>query len=98
MVGRTRRGMLVRSANVKRSIIINGHRTSISLEDPFWDGTKKIAAELGKTLAALVGEIDGDRQNCNLSSAVRTFVLNYFMEAAMVPCTDAHPLSSELPG
>ena len=59
----------------KRSIIIAGHKTSVSLEDKFWDSLKEIAVERGMTLGALVATIDVDREHGNLSSAIRLFVL-----------------------
>jgi predicted DNA-binding ribbon-helix-helix protein len=61
---------------VKRSIVINGHKTSISLEDQFWAAAKEIAAERRLTMAELVSVIDADRgEYGNLSSAIRLFVL-----------------------
>jgi predicted DNA-binding ribbon-helix-helix protein len=60
----------------KRSLSIAGHRTSISIEEPFWDALKEIAAGEGKSLAALVAEIDSRRPaEVNLSSAIRLHVL-----------------------
>ena len=56
------------------SIVIAGHKTSVSLEDEFWNGLKEIAAERGMTLAALVAAIDADREHANLSSAIRLFL------------------------
>jgi predicted DNA-binding ribbon-helix-helix protein len=68
----------MKSLIVKRSIVLNGHKTSVSLEDEFWDGLREIA-ELQKTkLSTLVQNIDLERRNANLSSAVRLFVLTYF--------------------
>jgi predicted DNA-binding ribbon-helix-helix protein len=58
----------------KRSISIHGHRTSISLEDPFWDMLQAIAKERGQSLAGLVRQVDLDRDG-GLSSALRLFVL-----------------------
>lgn len=60
---------------VKRSVAIAGHRTSVSLEAPFWDALKDIAAVRGASVQALVGEIDAGRNGANLSSAIRVFVL-----------------------
>lgn len=60
---------------VKRSVAIAGHRTSVSLETPFWDALKDIAAARGASVQALVGEIDAGRGGANLSSAIRVFVL-----------------------
>ncbi|HRE59813.1 MAG TPA: ribbon-helix-helix domain-containing protein [Micropepsaceae bacterium] len=60
----------------KRSLTILGHRTSISLEDAFWDGLKEIARSDGLTLPALVARIDASRAGKgSLSSAIRVFVL-----------------------
>jgi len=68
----------VKSAVIKRSVIIGGHRTSISLEDPFWRNLKEIARAEGWTVSKLIAEIDGSRQCGNLSSAIRLFVLEHF--------------------
>jgi predicted DNA-binding ribbon-helix-helix protein len=60
----------------KRSLDIAGHRTSVSLEAPFWAALADIAAERKQSLAALVAEIDRARSpGTNLSSAIRVFVL-----------------------
>ena len=60
----------------KRSVTIRGHRTSFSLEQPFYDDLVAIARERGLTLAALIAEIDATRPRAaNLSSALRVFVL-----------------------
>jgi predicted DNA-binding ribbon-helix-helix protein len=67
----------------KRSITIAGHRTSISLEKPFWDGLGEIAAKRRASLAALITEIDRKRAaDTNLSSAIRLFVLNWYRAGA----------------
>jgi len=63
---------------VKRSIVIAGHKTSVSLEDAFWKSLKEIAADRGMTLSDLVATIDTDRRQGNLSSAIRLFILDYF--------------------
>ena len=61
----------------KHSVAIRGHRTSFSLEQPFLDDLRAIAAARGMTLAGLIAEIDGERaRNANLSSALRIFVLD----------------------
>lgn len=63
----------------KRSITIAGHRTSISLEEPFWQALAEIAAVKSMSVAALVVEIDRARvAELNLSSAIRLFVLDWF--------------------
>lgn len=62
----------------KHSVTIRGHRTSYSLEQPFFDDLVSIAAERGLTLAALVAEIDENRpREANLSSALRLYVLDW---------------------
>jgi predicted DNA-binding ribbon-helix-helix protein len=61
----------------KRSIVAAGHRTSVSLEDAFWNGLKEIARGRNITLSELVAVIDSERQG-NLSSAIRLFVLNFY--------------------
>jgi predicted DNA-binding ribbon-helix-helix protein len=70
----------VRSAVVKRSIVIAGHKTSISLEDEFWDGLKEIARARGMTFTELVAAIDANRNRANLSSAIRLFVLGVYRD------------------
>ena len=66
----------MKSSVVKRSIVINGHKTSVSLEDAFWQGLKEIARTEGVTLSSEVAAIDSARENGNFSSAIRLFVLN----------------------
>jgi predicted DNA-binding ribbon-helix-helix protein len=68
----------MKSPVVKRSIVIAGHKTSVSLEDAFWKGLKDIAVVRELTLSDLVATIDIDRHYGNLSSAIRLFVLDYF--------------------
>jgi predicted DNA-binding ribbon-helix-helix protein len=68
----------MKSVIEKRSIVIGGHKTSVSLEDGFWRGLKEIAAGRDQTLSELVSSIDSDRQPFNLSSAIRLFVLNHY--------------------
>jgi predicted DNA-binding ribbon-helix-helix protein len=65
----------------KRSVVIAGHRTSLSLEQAFWEDLKAIAAQRGLSLARLLAEIDESRRG-NLSSAARLFVLDWFKESA----------------
>ena len=66
------------SAVVKRSIVIAGHKTSVSLEDAFWSGLKAIANVRKINLSDLVASIDTQRQQANLSSAIRLFVLDFY--------------------
>jgi predicted DNA-binding ribbon-helix-helix protein len=68
----------MKSPVVKRSIVIAGHKTSVSLEDAFWTGLKEIAAARNVTLSDLVATIDGGRRQGNLSSAIRLFVLEHY--------------------
>ena len=68
----------MKSPVVKRSIVIAGHKTSVSLEDAFWKGLKDIAGDRDITLSDLVAEIDLERRQGNLSSAIRLFVLNHY--------------------
>jgi predicted DNA-binding ribbon-helix-helix protein len=74
----------MKSPVVKRSIVVAGHKTSVSLEEAFWNGMKEISAARNMTLSELVGEIDGNRQQGNLSSAIRLFVLDYFKNHGVV--------------
>ena len=60
----------------KHSVIICGHSTSFSLEEPFWTEFKRIAKEQDKSVAALITQIDASRTT-NLSSALRVFVLEW---------------------
>lgn len=60
---------------VKRSVSIAGHRTSVSLEEPFWEALRSIAEKRGVSIQALIGRIDAGRGEQNLSSAIRVFVL-----------------------
>jgi len=65
----------------KRSITIAGHRTSVSIEAPFWQALGEIAAARAMSLAMVIAEIDRDRpQGINLSSAIRLSVLAWFRE------------------
>jgi predicted DNA-binding ribbon-helix-helix protein len=68
----------MKSPVVKRSIVIAGHKTSVSLEDAFWKGLKDIAVGRDMTLSDLVAAIDSERKHGNLSSAIRLFVLDYY--------------------
>ena len=68
----------MKSPVVKRSIVVAGHKTSVSLEEAFWNGMKEISGLRNMTLSELVGEIDSNRQQGNLSSAIRLFVLDYY--------------------
>jgi len=71
---------LMKSTIVKRSIVIGGHKTSVSLEDAFWSDLKNIAQTKQETLSKLVETIDQTRDQNNLSSAIRLYVLEHFQE------------------
>ena len=66
----------MKSQVIKRSVMIDGHKTSICLEDAFWSSLKAIAQAQGATVAQTVTTIDKTREQSNLSSAVRLFVLD----------------------
>ena len=68
----------MKSLVVKRSIVVSGHKTSVSLEDAFWTGIKEIASGRNMTLSDLVTAVDSERQRGNLSSAIRLFVLDFY--------------------
>lgn len=64
----------------RRSVTIAGHRTSVSLEDPFWDQLKIVASTRGVSVAQVVAEVDKGRGG-NLSSALRVFVLQELLKS-----------------
>jgi predicted DNA-binding ribbon-helix-helix protein len=72
----------MKSQIAKRSIVIDGHKTSVSLEDAFWTTLKEIAHERGVTLSQLIAIIDKERRQGNLSSAIRLFVLGRYRPVA----------------
>ena len=80
----------MKSTIIKRSIVINGHKTSISIEDQFWAALKSIAAERNLTLSELASMVDGNRESSNLSSALRVFVLSRYRRQ-QVPEKPAKP-------
>lgn len=65
----------------KRSVNLNGHATSVTMEEPFWDGLKTIANERGLSINALISQIDEARDG-NLSSAVRVYILETIQQTA----------------
>ena len=69
----------------KRSVVISGRKTSVSVEDEFWHGLKEIAFARNIKLGILVSEIDSTRQHANLSSAIRLFVLDFYQTSSSVP-------------
>jgi predicted DNA-binding ribbon-helix-helix protein len=74
------RGGEVVSLVSKRSIVVAGHKTSVSIEEEFWNCLKEIAGERGMSLAAMISAIDDDRKHANLSSAIRLFVLGVYRD------------------
>ena len=77
----------------KRSVVVHGHRTSVSLESVFWDALRELAAARGRTVNQLVGEIDAGRGG-NLSSAIRVFVLTAAREGRLGPAPTADTSST----
>jgi predicted DNA-binding ribbon-helix-helix protein len=75
----------MKSPVIKRSIVIAGHKTSVSLEEAFWKGLKEIATSRDLTLSDLVASIDTDRRHGNLSSAIRLFVLDHYRALHSAP-------------
>lgn len=65
----------MKSAITKRSVVIGGHKTSVSLEEPFWSAVREIAGHQQVTVSSLLRQIDLERRNANLSSAIRVYVL-----------------------
>jgi predicted DNA-binding ribbon-helix-helix protein len=68
----------MKSLIVKRSVVVADHKTSVSVEDAFWNGLKEIARGRNIALSELVKAIDSERQHDNLSSAIRLFVLDFY--------------------
>jgi predicted DNA-binding ribbon-helix-helix protein/DNA-binding XRE family transcriptional regulator len=75
-------GPMQKPQRLKRSIVVSGRRTAVSLEDAFADGLREIAAERGVTMSALVSMIENSHTQSNLSSAIRVFVLHHFRAQA----------------
>jgi predicted DNA-binding ribbon-helix-helix protein len=73
----------MKSPVTKRSIVIAGHKTSVSLEDAFWEALKEIAGGRSSSLSDLVATIDAGRQHGNLSSAIRLFVLGVYRDQTL---------------
>jgi predicted DNA-binding ribbon-helix-helix protein len=69
-----------KSPIIKRSAVINGHKTSVSVEDAFWAELKSIAHRTNVSLSDLISSVDRERQSGNLSSALRVFVLKHYRE------------------
>jgi predicted DNA-binding ribbon-helix-helix protein len=82
----------------KRSIIVGGQKTSVSVEEAFWSGMKEISGARSMTLSQLVSEIDANRNQGNLSSAIRQFVLDHFKGRAVAPIGEFRPRASHAQG
>jgi predicted DNA-binding ribbon-helix-helix protein len=78
-----------KSAIIKRSIELHGHKTSVSLEDQFWDGLRFIAEVKRTPLPVLLQSIDAQRGYANMSSAIRVYVLEYYRNASATQATQA---------
>ena len=78
------RAGVMKSVVIKRSILINGRKTSVSLENEFWEGLREIADRGMIAHSTLVEQIDQERDNVNLSSAIRVFVFNHFRSQGRV--------------
>jgi predicted DNA-binding ribbon-helix-helix protein len=77
------RGQAVKSPKrmiVKRSVVVSGRQTSVTVEDQFWEGLTEIATELKLSIPALVTIINAARNHSNLSSAIRLFVLRHYRD------------------
>lgn len=83
-------GGYMRSRVLKRSIVVGRHKTSVSLEDVFWQELRNIAADSGMHLSQLVARIDAERQHGNLSSAIRLFVFEQRCKAGEAKPRDEH--------
>jgi predicted DNA-binding ribbon-helix-helix protein len=70
----------MKSLILKRSVVLRGHKTSISVEDAFWSSVKEIAASGQMSVSELISAIDSERHHGNLSSSIRLFVLNFYRE------------------
>jgi predicted DNA-binding ribbon-helix-helix protein len=68
----------MKSRIAKRSVLIAGHKTSVSLEDAFWKALHEIAADRDTSLTDLLASIDGQREHDNMSSAIRLFILDHY--------------------
>jgi predicted DNA-binding ribbon-helix-helix protein len=72
----------MKSGIVKRSVVVANHKTSISLEDGFWEGLKEIARARNLTLSSVISGVDTDRRGGNLSSTLRVFILDHYKAEA----------------
>jgi predicted DNA-binding ribbon-helix-helix protein len=68
----------MKSSVVKRSVAVGGHKTSVTLEDVFWQGLHEIAQARHLNVSSLIDEINRGRRETNLSSHIRMYVLDYY--------------------
>lgn len=87
----------MKSPVVKRSIVIAGHKTSVSLEDAFWKGLKDIANGRNMTLSDVVAMIDTERRHGNLSSGIRLFVLDHYQSQSDAGRKDTNGRADVIP-
>jgi predicted DNA-binding ribbon-helix-helix protein len=79
-----RKGRHAKSRIGKRTVSLAGHKTSVSLEDAFWQALKEIASARDLTLSELIADIKSQRRHANLSSAIRLFVLDFYRQQIAV--------------
>jgi predicted DNA-binding ribbon-helix-helix protein len=87
----------MKSSVVKHSVVIAGHKTSISLEEAFWNHLKEIAVTRQATLSKVIEQIDEARECGNLSSAIRVFVLEHFHTTAKNDVTSVQQQNRKRP-
>jgi predicted DNA-binding ribbon-helix-helix protein len=90
----------MKSRIAKRSVLIAGHKTSVSLEDAFWKALHEIAVERGTSLTDLLASIDGQRDHDNMSSAIRLFILDHYRKrlAEEIAARDPSPQATDETG
>jgi predicted DNA-binding ribbon-helix-helix protein len=71
--------------SAKRSVVVGRRKTSVSIDDTFWDALREIAKERGERLVDLIAAIHAGRRHGNLSSAIRLFVLRYHVDQLIIP-------------
>jgi predicted DNA-binding ribbon-helix-helix protein len=86
-----------RSLVRKHSLVIAGHRTSVSLEALFWDALGDLAREKGLSIATLAADIDSARGKANLSSALRVYALQSFRDKSAALTASAAPATAHDP-
>lgn len=89
--------IIQRSTIIKRSIDLGGHKTSVSLENEFWEALREIADGQKSTMSAVIQTIDNTRQQANLSSSIRLYVLEHFRKRSTAVRTATGGGSAELP-